>query len=78
MRGREIECTEGETARERDGESEEQGNRLNERDGQIVVISSVCFCFCFFIYLLASHMCIGLDRQTLSLCLRFSHWFLGC
>lgn len=78
VRGREIECTEGETARERDRESEERGNRLNEREGQIVVISSVCFCFCFFTYLLASYTCIGPDRQTLSLCLRFSHWFLGC
>lgn len=51
MRGREIECTEGETARERDRESEEQGNRLNERDGQIVVISSVCLFFYVFFYL---------------------------
>lgn len=47
MRGREIECTEGERARERDRESEEQGNRLNERDGQIVVISCLFLLFLF-------------------------------
>lgn len=71
MRGREIECTEGETVRERDRESEEQGNRLNERDGQIVVISSFVFVFVFvFSSICWLHICVLdlTDRRSAFVC----------